>query len=237
MPFGSLFFGIAVFWILVHAANKVYLSRSQGPTLPGFVPRRRRTGNTIITIDRLHLRVQTNYLNDVHNLFAQWSLKNPRLRQVLSGFYDLGTTACCVGALTALGLLLWTTWGLFATVVFYSASGDPVLATSHLAKRDFIPPEPSTSTATSSFGVRPLVRKPYDPTESFSNLHTQDPRRHCAHEPSTPDALRRSRRADCARNGTRCRLCTVRLSFLRRLSRLTKTVGGLRTNEGDQLLD
>ncbi|KAL1731394.1 hypothetical protein EV714DRAFT_236210 [Schizophyllum commune] len=158
MPFGSLFFGIAVFWILVHAANKVYLSRSPGPTLPAFVPRRRGTGNTYVTIDRLHLRVQTTYLNDVHDLFAQWSLKNPRLRQILLSFYDLGTAACCVGALTALGLLLWTTWGLLATIVFPQASDDPAQTTPQVAKRDYIPPEPSTSTATSSFGVRPLVR-------------------------------------------------------------------------------
>ncbi|KAI5825233.1 hypothetical protein K523DRAFT_251549 [Schizophyllum commune Tattone D] len=157
MPFGSLFFGIAVFWILVHAANKVYLSRSQGPTLPAFVPRQRRTGSTNITVDGLHLRVQTTYLNDVHDLFAQWSLKNPQLRRVLASFYDLGTAACCAGALTALGLLLWTTRGLLATVVLFSASDDPALATPQLAKRDYIPPEPSSPTAPSSFGVRPLI--------------------------------------------------------------------------------
>ena len=162
MPFGSLFFGIAVFWILVHAANKVYLSRSQGPTLPAFVPRRRGTGNTYVTIDRLHLRVQTTYLNDVHDLFAQWSLKNPQLRHILASFYDLGTTACCVGALTALCLLLWTTWGLLATFIFSPASDDSFLATPQLAKRYYIPPEPSSPTATSSFGVRPLVREPHD---------------------------------------------------------------------------
>ncbi|KAI5886689.1 uncharacterized protein SCHCODRAFT_02517320 [Schizophyllum commune H4-8] len=157
MSYGSLFLGITAFWILVHATNQLYLSRSEGSTLPAFAPRRRRTGNITVSVDRLHLRVQTTRLNSVHDLFAQWSSKNLRLRRVLSGFYNLGTAACCMGVLTALGLLLWTTWGLLsATFSATTKSGLPP-PDNTLTKRDTLPPEPSSSTATSSFGIRPLI--------------------------------------------------------------------------------
>ena len=110
---------ISLVWIVINALYRLLKPKSALlPTLNSHKPRAWTLWaekSTTITVNKVHLRIQTNIFNSEHDQLSG-RLKDrrfSRLRRWLLIFYNCGIVAGICGMLLALAVLAWMTLGLF----------------------------------------------------------------------------------------------------------------------------
>lgn len=107
---------ITALWLVIYTLDRLCNHDSNGPRnlpLPVGVPSTRlrsSTSSTHIIIQHLHLRIQTNAFNKLHQrLCARFANRRFALaKKSLTVFYDAGSMFGVLGMLGALGIVIWT---------------------------------------------------------------------------------------------------------------------------------
>ncbi|PPQ99972.1 hypothetical protein CVT24_009551 [Panaeolus cyanescens] len=148
MSFGGFVLCISVTWCLIYLIHYRYNNKkAQGSLLPS-QPQRHAgpiltRGSTQISLTGVHLRVSTTYFNALHDTFAGAiaKRKHSTSRNLISGLYTAGSVLSIIGALLAIGVLLWT----WATLI-----------------SNFITPLIAQPHANASSSLNGLVRRAFD---------------------------------------------------------------------------
>ncbi|THH15185.1 hypothetical protein EW146_g5250 [Bondarzewia mesenterica] len=125
---GSLILYLCLIWLLFYGIIRARARPSILPNPLSLSPRRPRslfsTDATRLTVNKLHLRVESTALNAYHDVFTARLTSRPygRLRRILSAFYDSGTLSGAIGMFSCMVLLAWTVWQLGFTLLSSSSS-------------------------------------------------------------------------------------------------------------------
>lgn len=139
MALASVVYPISLFWLILHAIHRFWITRTPQSILPshGRAPSRGLGLPVKITLRHVYLRIDTNALNDDHDRLAVAFAKRRRAlwTRAVIAFYDLGSIAGALGLFIALYLVLSTVlWSLRLSWNVPAAS-KPVYTT--FSKRQF----------------------------------------------------------------------------------------------------
>lgn len=109
---------ITIFWLAIHALHRIYKNSSHGSsnlpipvaaTLSSSARHRTRETSTRVTLNHVHLRIETSALNNLHARYTTRArASNMQPKKALTAFYNVGSIFGAVGMLGVLGIILWT---------------------------------------------------------------------------------------------------------------------------------
>jgi S2P endopeptidase len=139
MSLASFAYGLSIFWLIIHALQRLLRYRKDDIILPSHRPGFRnydRAHKWHVTIRFLQARIETSRWNEIHDrLSARLKKKGClRFRIWLERFYNVGFASGVTGMVVAFGLLIWTTWALWKPFSIHKMSNMPT-ATGGLVKR------------------------------------------------------------------------------------------------------
>ena len=141
MAFVSLAYSVLLFWLLVHALHRFWLTRRLRTT-PGILPshgatRRRGFTNLQITLKHVYLKLDTTGYNDAHDWLAMSFTKTRHSlwKRTILMFYDVGSVCGVLGMLAAVYMTASTmVWSI--SILAYTPSRAGSVAT--LSKRELV---------------------------------------------------------------------------------------------------
>ncbi|KIY66327.1 hypothetical protein CYLTODRAFT_491571 [Cylindrobasidium torrendii FP15055 ss-10] len=111
-----------VFWTIIHLLVRQYSKNNSNAILPTLAnPRSRKTN---ISVQYLHLKVETTTWNALHDSLASAILKRryQRYKSFLHAFYDAGILVGVLGMFCALGLIFYTLFSAMQTAFLATVS-------------------------------------------------------------------------------------------------------------------
>lgn len=131
MSLGHAVFILAFFWAGIHLMHRIFNWSSSTSLLPTTSIRSSRQGlrnwdvsNTQISLNKLHLRLQTDVFNALHGRITSKLIRRKGPVSIgLKLFYNLGVYLGVAGLLTSIALLLWTSSQLMFPVLHTAFAG------------------------------------------------------------------------------------------------------------------
>lgn len=109
---------LAIFWSLIYAVHKRYLSSTSKYLLPGGSPAPRKSKSWSLELKNLNIKLETSVFNSFHENASVSLLARSKTRKVFGSIYDVGSVFGVLGAFGGIVVLGFTSYQTLSILLF-----------------------------------------------------------------------------------------------------------------------